>query len=1010
MGDGAAGGRPTGDSTRHARRLESLPMDGELTDSGEIEALVRLIAAAPPIEPTLPLRRGDVVGDSYRVEDRIGAGGMGVVYRATDLALGRPVALKLHRRRPDSDRLDRLMREASVMARMSHPHVVTIFEVGQHRDSPTGEPRLFIAMEYVDGGSVGDWAKARARSVRAILDVFLQAGEGLAAAHAAGVVHRDLKPENILIDALGRARVADFGLARLGPDVATGEAGHRTQASGESNAGDGTIVGTPAYMAPEQWRGEPATAASDQYAFCVSLYELLYGDNPLATLRAGERSAAAEPTWTPQKSRRVPKRILRALRRGLSHDPAARFDGFGPLLTTLREDPRKRPLQVGTAALVVAVSGGAVWAAADAPTVPCDGGRARLVGIWDDTTQGRLTQAFEDTGVSYARESWARTQIQLDHYVRAWLTEHRQTCEATRDGYQSDELMDLRMGCLAERLEAVAATVEVLSTPDETTVRRAPKVASKLPSLSHCRDARALREATPIPAHQLHAADAVVADIARASANVRAGKTTEGMRFAEAAVAGAETLGRPRLIARAQLVAARASSASKQWDRASEQLHVSLAAAVRARDDGGAARALTTLYLVEGVRLRTPDADRWGTIADAWIDRLETQPEEQARRRAQLESTRGLIARHEGHYEEALERFQRAAATSDNAIQKLAAQGMLAETHRRAGDLDSALAIYERLLPDSEAAYGGAHPDLARELNNAGAVYVQRGEFAEARARFERALDIREAAFGPQHPAVAESLYNLGTAARYAGELDEATGFLRAALAANEESVDPQTHARLLGGLGSLSMARGHNEEAAGHLRQAIEVADRNFGPGTPETVRPRYNLAVVRHRLGQLEPAYALADEALEAMDAAGNEDARLEMVLYALRGKLRADDDPEAGIPDLKAALARMEDGEFNEYPYRFEPLRELGEAMLVLKRPGEALAYLREAKAEVTSAIAEHEVGYLYLLLARAKQATSDRPGAHADAVQARALIPPESTALIESADALVRATAR
>jgi len=983
-------------------------MESAPTDSEQISALVRQLAAAPSIEPAFPLRRGDVVAESYRVEDRIGTGGMGVVYRATDLALKRPVALKLHRHHPDSDRLDRLMREASVMARFSHPHVVTVFEVGQHRDSPEGEPRLFIAMEYVDGGSVGDWAKARVRSVRAILDVFVQAGEGLAAAHAAGVVHRDLKPENILFESHDRAGVTDFGLARLASDVATAEARHRAGPSRQSGTGDGAVLGTPAYMAPEQWRGEPATAASDQYSFCVSLYEVLYGDNPLATVRGEKRSTDDEPSWIPKTDRHVPARILRTLRRGLSRNPTERFDDFGALLAALRHDPWKRPAQVGAVALVAAVSGAAAWTAAQSPAVDCEGGRARLDGIWDDATQARLMQGFEDTGLSYARQSWTRTQVQLETYARAWVAQHRETCEATRDGRQSDELMDLRMGCLAERLEAIEATVEVLSTPDATSTRNAPKVASELPALSRCRDAKALREAAPIPPHLAEAADAVRANIARANANVGAGKTKEASSFAEKAVAGAQTLGRPRLVARAQLVAARASSTEKRWDQASEQLLTSLAAAVRARDDEVAASAAAMLYLVEGVRLRAPGADRWAPIAEAWIDSLETQPEEQARRRARLESTHGLIARHRGHYEEALKRFEHAAATSNDTILQLGLRGMLAETHRRAGDLDAASAIYERLLPDCEAAYGSAHPDLARELNNAGAVHLQRGEFEKAGEQFRRALDIREAAFGSKHPAVAESLYNLGAVARYAGDLDEATELLGAALAANEESVDPQTHARLLGGLGSVSMARGLNEDAARYLRQAIEVADRTFDPGTPETVRPRYNLAVVHQRLGHLDRAFTTADDALKAMSVAGNEDPRLEMVLYALRGKLRAADDPEAGIPDLKAALERMEGGGFNEYPYRFEPLYELGKAMLALDRPAQALAFLREAEAEVTSAIGESEVGKLRLQLARAKLATGDLAGAHADAVKARTHIAPESTELIETADALIRET--
>ena len=252
--------------------------------SDEIEALVHEVAAAPAVEPSpelFPLAAGTVVAESYRVDARIGVGGMGVVYRATDLALGRSVALKLHRRRPAADRLDRLMREASVMARLSHPNVVTIFEVGHHDDPDGGESRVFIAMEYVDGGSIQAWSQARRRSWRAIVDAFVQAGAGLAAAHEAGVVHRDFKPENVLVDSGGRVRVADFGLARLGSDWSAQSSIRASAAWMDSHTREGSLVGTPAYMAPEQWRGEVGTAASDQFSFCVSLFEMLYPEQPI---------------------------------------------------------------------------------------------------------------------------------------------------------------------------------------------------------------------------------------------------------------------------------------------------------------------------------------------------------------------------------------------------------------------------------------------------------------------------------------------------------------------------------------------------------------------------------------------------------------------------------------------------------------------------------------------------------------------------------------------------------
>ena len=338
---------------------------------------------APP--ELVRLEPGTIVAETYRIEERIGHGGMGVVYRATDMTLGRPVALKLHRRPPADAGMDRLMREASVMARLSHPHIAAVFEVGHHTEPGDDVPRLFVAMEYVDGGSVVAWAKAKPRSWRAILEVFLQAGDGLAAAHAAGVVHRDFKPDNILIDTDGRARVADFGLARLGPDGASTHEAAEPPYVDSAETRDGARLGTPAYMAPEQWQRQDATPASDQYAFCVSLFETLFDRNPLAEQRTTDPNPRGEArdvvAWTVPSTAKVPARIVKTLRRGLAVAPGERFATMSELLAALRHEPW--PLAARVAALTGAVGTGAAVASlvlAPAPPADCES-RAELAEI-----------------------------------------------------------------------------------------------------------------------------------------------------------------------------------------------------------------------------------------------------------------------------------------------------------------------------------------------------------------------------------------------------------------------------------------------------------------------------------------------------------------------------------------------------------------------------------------------------------------------------------------------------
>ncbi|MEM6995114.1 MAG: serine/threonine-protein kinase, partial [Myxococcota bacterium] len=219
-------------------------------DDSEFAALVRRFAAAPeiPLEHGVALQAGTVVGGAYRVEAIVGRGGMGVVARARDLRLERPVALKVHARAPDQTGLDVLRAEAQAMAVLADPNVVEVFEVGTH------EGQLFIAMEFVSGGTLREWQKGRRR--REIVAKYIEAGRGLAAAHRAGLVHRDFKPANVLMDAGGRPRVADFGLVLdlSLPQAETlrdyGEGTATNPVSVRSGVSVHAIAGTPGYMAP----------------------------------------------------------------------------------------------------------------------------------------------------------------------------------------------------------------------------------------------------------------------------------------------------------------------------------------------------------------------------------------------------------------------------------------------------------------------------------------------------------------------------------------------------------------------------------------------------------------------------------------------------------------------------------------------------------------------------------------------------------------------------------------
>ncbi len=363
-----------------ARWLEGRLAGAELQSAeahlASCEACLRIVADAGAALETKDGARDDATTDGplvpgvavgrYVVVAPVGAGGMGRVYEATDPALDRRVALKLlHRDVTDPSLEARLLREAKTMARLDHPEVVAVYDVGRYGD------RLFVAMEFVEGGTLRDWLAAAPRGWREVLGVFERAGRGLASAHASGVVHRDFKPDNVLVGRDGRVRVTDFGLAATA-GAAPGDA--RPDGAGTSGTLDagapltrtGALLGTPAYMAPEQLEGRGVDARSDAYAFCVALWEALYGERPFRAPTLGDlalQKEIGEPLAPPERG--VPERVKRALLVGLRPVPDERYPSMDALLAALARaarPPIATPL-AWTGTVLVAVAAAALLGA-----------------------------------------------------------------------------------------------------------------------------------------------------------------------------------------------------------------------------------------------------------------------------------------------------------------------------------------------------------------------------------------------------------------------------------------------------------------------------------------------------------------------------------------------------------------------------------------------------------------------------------------------------------------------
>jgi tetratricopeptide (TPR) repeat protein len=418
------------------------------------------------------LPRGSRI-ERYVLDDQIGVGQSSAVYAAYDPTLDRRIALKVMRiAAPAVDRAsDLLVREAKAMAKLAHPNVVTVHDAGAYGD------RVYIAMELMPGGTLRTWLAARRRSWSEVRIAFLSAGRGLAAAHRAGIVHRDFKPDNVLVDANGRGRVSDFGLAGAVADDANGVP---------------VFAGTPAYMAPELLRGEPASPASDQFAFCVTLYEALFDRRPFAgesPERLRGAIAAGELVWPERHG--VPAHILGVLRRGLQAEPSARYRSMIALLAELAVDPgaRRRRIAIasaGVVAIAVAVAThGYVTRARDERRVTECMTLASRLDAWDPPSRAMVVASFA-RDPHHQRFGAIVTDL-LDRYATDLADARRSTCLATVRGDQTCELAAKREACLEARIDELGAFVAITRDPIKDAAALVD-AASRLPAIDVCND------------------------------------------------------------------------------------------------------------------------------------------------------------------------------------------------------------------------------------------------------------------------------------------------------------------------------------------------------------------------------------------------------------------------------------------------------------------------------------------------------------------------------------------
>jgi hypothetical protein len=835
----------------------------------------------------------------YRLERRLGAGGMGVVFAAHDPELERKVALKVLRGdagRPAAGQA-RLLREAQAMARLQHPNVVAIHDVGQV------DGRVFVAAEYIDGWNVRQWLALGGRGWREVVRVYLEAGKGLAAAHAAGLVHRDFKPDNVLVARDGRVRVTDFGLALT-----------LSAPAAAAPAGGGKVAGTPAYMSPEQRAGAPVDARSDQFSFAAALREGLPG--------------------------RVPRRIRRVLARALATDPERRYPTLPGLLADLERGARFRWrgwLAAGAAlAALLAVWPGVRLSRARA-LAACTDARAPLAGTWNDQRRDALRAAFRRTGLPYAAASADGVERRLAAELSAWRQARQEACAATHvRRAQPGDALALRLGCLDGQLRDLGAMVDLFTRADASLVQASADVLTSIPPLAACADVRALAQQPATPAGEVARArrSSLRDQLVRANALGKAARFPEGLALVAPVVAGARALGDAGLEADAQLLDGQLRAGARDHAGGERALLEAMATAEASRHEEVRVRAAVTLAELLAQAGQQDRARGFVKLARAALGRLAPRPDLEGRvlfveaRLADRDpaAAMALVRRAVAQLEASTGAESNEVAVTENLL------GWLLVTR---GEHEAALPHLRRAVETTRKVRGALHPNLSVTLGNlyfalretgrhrdivpvleeqlavlaanhrplpagAGVVHARLavahwviGQQAAGRRAADQALDLLRRTEGERHPDFALAL--LASAAVHLGDRrhDQARAELARSLRVLEATgADAELLAHPLLGLGVASLGERRPAQAIPPLERALaQVAP---GRGKPEL------RALIQAMLGR-----ALLD--------AGRDPARGRRLLAEARpvlspaGRVRLTDYPIALADELEAYYRR-------------------------------------------------------------------------------------------------------
>ena len=939
----------------------------------------------------------------YQVLDRLGEGGMGIVYTAYDDQLDRKVAVKVLRTevtRQDEIGRTRLLREAQAMAKLSHPNIVTVHEA----DVDRREGQLYIAMEFIRGMSLDAWLRGKAgRGWREVLDVFGKAGRGLEAAHRAGIVHRDFKPHNVLVGDDGAVKVLDFGLARAAQHLGSEELASTPESGAYNNnlldaplTRTGAIMGTPAYMAPEQHHGKPASAQSDQFSFCISLYEGLYGIHPfdcttLAALVAGVTTGKIKE---PPPSTSVPGWLRRVLMRGLAVEPDRRYPSMAALLVELGKDPaaqRRRWLaSAGLAGFVGAAGFGAAAAFTGDPGT-CQGAALEISQVWDGGRAEAVEKAMLATGVVYAADTWERARPRLDAYAEQWAAMRTEACETHHQSRQSDQLFDLRTACLDQRRASLEALVDALAQADAAMVDRAVIAAASLPPLATCADTEALTQAIP-PPEEPEAAARVRAQreaLARAKSLEDAGRYAPAVQLATAALAEAEDVRYAPLAAEALLRMGSAQLQGGEAAQAETNLGEALWRGLAHDHDEVAAVAASKWLFVQAELTRTPqEAVREIRLAEALADRVRDMPVA----RGEVLNNLGVVYLDAGQYDRSRVVLEAALATKRETygaqdpelVSTLNNLGVLATASH---DTAASVVYLVEAAAVSEATLGASHPYTLGIQGSLGENYRALGRLREARALAERAYEGYVAGRGADAIDTVRLLRGVGFAALDDRDLDAAQATFTRMLPKDGQLAVAATSA--LFGLVQVAALRGDPAGVRAYADRMLAVYERAFGAQHPDVAHVLAGYAGALVQVGEPREALPHLVRAREILEKGGADDslAMAEVLdgLGVTHHALGQDDEAEA---ELRRALAIREALTPATSPVVAGNLHHLAEVLRAKGQAGDAVLLLRRA-VTIYGGVSDAdlpELAQTRFALARALRASGAADEAKAAAEQA------------------------